>query len=266
MLEALSKASPLAALANDPIEGLLSNLTKLGSPLESLVSQFSNMKPVSELAGLQELAKTGTPLTPVQQGTLERLLASGSEAPVASTAVTSTDKKSGVKEPITIDDLKLTNATEQDKVDLKAALEYLQAKDAKGNYKSPTAVKLLEGLRDKGTTINFIHDGNDAFDNSTNTIDWDPRSGLELVDNKGNLTGGTQSAALGLIHEADHAVNLSKKIKSDSSPYHDNEEKRVITGSEKRIAKDLGEPIRTNHSGNPVTLGSSTEFIAVPKK
>jgi hypothetical protein len=253
------------------------------NPTGSLVSQFAGTAATSQLESLQALAKSGATLTSVEQGTLARLLdtelaqtkagttsTAGASATSSTTAASDTKASTKPKGPVTVEDLTLTNATAQDKADLKAALEYLQAKDSKGVSKSPDAVKLLEGLRDKGTTINFIHDGNDSYSPSTNTINWDPRSGLAIQDNKGNLTGGTQSAAIGLIHEADHAVNLQKKIttygsKDKSFPYGNSEEKRVITGTEKRIANALGEPIRVNHNGQPVTLGSSTEFTATPK-
>jgi hypothetical protein len=249
------------------------------NPYGSLVSQFAGTSAASQLEGLQALAKSGATLTAVEQGTLARLLdtelaqAKPGSTPATSSTTTVADTKAAAakpKGPVTVEDLKLSNATEQDKADLKAALEYLQAKDSKGVSKSPAAVKLLEGIRDKGTTINFIHDGNDAYFGSTNVIDWDPKSGLAIQDNKGNLTGGTQSAALGLVHEADHAVNGQKKVttysaKDKSFPYGNSEEKRVITGTEKRIANDLGEPTRVNHNGQPVTLGSSTDFTATPK-
>jgi hypothetical protein len=281
MIDSVSQFRSASASLGNPTDGLLSKLGAGNNALGSLVNQFASGTVTSQLESLQALAKSGATLTPVEQGTLARLVdndlaqakpgTSGTSATSATTA-TSDTKAAGSKPkgPVTVEDLKLTNATEQDKADLKAALEYLQAKDSKGAALSPTAVKLLEGIRDKGTTINFIHDGNDAYFDSTNTIDWDPKSGLAIQDNKGNLTGATQSAALGLIHEADHAVNLQKKItnydsKSKDFPYGNSEEKRVITGTEKRIAKDLGEPIRTNHNGQPVTLGTSTEFTAAPK-
>jgi hypothetical protein len=271
MVDSVSRASAFPSVASNLIDGLLAKFANGGGQGTGLLGQLGNRSPVSELQQLQDLAKAGATLTPVEQGTLDRLAAheflhAAKPTTTPSTVAATGEKKAETKGPVTIDDLKLSGATEQDKADLKVALEYLQATDAKGKPTSPTAVKLLEGIRDKGTTINFIHDGNDAFFDATNTIDWDPRSGLAIVDNKGNATGGTQSAALGLIHEADHAVNGLKKVKADTTPYENNEEKRVITGSEKRIAKDFGEPTRTNHFGTAVTLGSSTEFVAVPKK
>ena len=266
MVEAVSQSR--ASSSNSVGHGDTAN--RLGGDKNAsgnIASRLTTDTSVSQLQSLQAQAKSGAELSVVEQGNLARLEGADAPASVASATETAAAKPTG---PVTVADLNVTNATPQDIADLKAALEYLQRTDANGVAVSPTAVALLEGIRDKGTTINIVHDGGDAYTDSTNTIDWDPKSGLALADDAGNLTGAVQSAALGLAHEADHAVNLQSKITNYPStdpraPYGNSEEERVITGTENQIARDLGEPIRTNHGGQAVTLGTSTEFLAAPK-
>ncbi len=214
--------------------------------------------PLSERASLQLRADLGLPLSPVERGVLARLTdrSSAKAAPLAATAP-ATGTVKGAK---TAADFKLTNATARDVADLNAALKYLQATDAKGNAKSPTAVALLAKLP-AGTKINIIHNGNDSYNPRTNTINWDPRSGLAVSSGKGN-----QSAALGLAHEIDHKVGGLRNPKPTGDAYDNTEEKRVITGSETKIARELGEPTRTDHRGAAVTLGSSTAHTVAAQR
>lgn len=67
--------------------------------------------------------------------------------------------------------------------------------------------------------------------------------------------GGNQSPALGVLHEAAHALQwvsnpkqLAKDLASDPQ-YGLVEERRVITGVETMAAKKLGEDVRTDHGG-----------------
>jgi hypothetical protein len=216
--------------------------------------------PLSEHESLQLRADLGLPLTPVEQGMLARLndraAAGGAAATHAKQAAAAPKTVKGAK---TAADFKLTNANKQDTADLNAALAYLQGADAKGKANSPTAVALLAKVP-KGTKINIIHDGNDSYDPSTKTINWDPRSGLAVSSGKGN-----QSAALGLAHEIDHMVGGQKNPKPTGDAYDNTEEKRVITGSETKIAKELGEPTRNDHRGTAVTLKSSTAHTAIKR-
>jgi len=179
--------------------------------------------PVNEREVLQARADLGHTLSPVEQGNLARLNAAA--------------------KPKTVADFKLTHATAKDKADLNATLDYLQQKGADGKPLSPTAVKLLSQLP-KGFHINITHNGDDSYDPKTKTINWDPRSALEVSSG-----AGKQSAALGLIHEIDHAANGQRTPQPTGDGYENTEEKRVITGSETTIAHDLGEPTRTDHYG-----------------
>ena len=74
---------------------------------------------------------------------------------------------------------------------------------------------------------------------------WDPKSALKTAD------GGRQSPALGLAHEIDHALTnpiLSAiRLMIPAGKYENMEERRVINGSERAIARDIGEGTRNDH-------------------
>ena len=108
-------------------------------------------------------------------------------------------------------------------------------------------------------------DGKSKFDPNTNTISWNPTGGV-LTD-----LGIVLSPATVLNHEADHALQGIKnpeqkeRDKGTQNPqYDDEEENRVINGSERRTAEALGEigpgqNTRTTHSGQECkTLGPTT--------
>lgn len=100
----------------------------------------------------------------------------------------------------------------------------------------------------------------DYFNAASDVIVWDPHSALRTTG------GGRQSPALGLGHEVDHAVaprSLSRKLAgSPSRRYDDDEERRVITGSERHAAKVLGEGVRYDHRGDPYRVRSVTALTA----
>ncbi|MDP9017008.1 MAG: protein rhsD, partial [Candidatus Eremiobacteraeota bacterium] len=95
---------------------------------------------------------------------------------------------------------------------------------------------------------------NDSYDAVTRTIHWDPYSALRTT------SGGTQSPALGLGHEADHAiVNAGRAAPGWNTrvrAYDDLEEQRVIRGSEAHAARTLGESARHNHRGSTYRVAS----------
>lgn len=93
-----------------------------------------------------------------------------------------------------------------------------------------------------------VNDRNDDhFDPSSHTIAWDPHSALRTT------RGGSQSPALGLGHEAAHAVEAPRReaqLAARAVPKYDTaEERRVICGSERHAARTLGESIRYDHAG-----------------
>jgi hypothetical protein len=106
--------------------------------------------------------------------------------------------------------------------------------------------KLSASHRRFHLTIN--HRSDDHFDPNTNTIAWDPYSALRTT------RGGTQSPALGLGHELDHAVESPEqedKLNNRSVKKYDTlEERRVIRGSERHAARTLGEATRFDHRGS----------------
>ena len=80
------------------------------------------------------------------------------------------------------------------------------------------------------------------YDPSTKTIYWNPKLGIVTNENV------ALSPASALNHEADHAlqnVTKTKQSEKDRGSYDKNysnkEEKRVIQGSEQKVARQLGE-------------------------
>jgi hypothetical protein len=134
----------------------------------------------------------------------------------------------------------------------KAAKSYLS--------RDPVEAKLFKELerplygRTYHLTVN--HRNDDHFDPSDDEIAWDPYSALRTT------RGGSQSPALGLGHEVDHAVEdpaTAQRLRNTSDPRYDNaEERRVITGSETHAARTLGESVRYDHSGMTYRVASPT--------
>jgi RHS repeat-associated protein len=90
---------------------------------------------------------------------------------------------------------------------------------------------------------NYIKDG------GKHIVTWLSRKGIETTN------GGRQSAATGLEHEFDHAVNAiedpdhRRRVNTYNEQYDTEEEKRVIEGSETKNALLHGETIRKDHKG-----------------
>jgi hypothetical protein len=112
----------------------------------------------------------------------------------------------------------------------------------------------LEGARDRSYRLVVDSRNDDYFDPGSDTIGWDPHSALRTT------AGGRQSPALGLGHEVDHAVESRarerKYSERPSARYDTIEERRVITGSERRAATTLGESIRHDHAGRCYRVAS----------
>ena len=103
-------------------------------------------------------------------------------------------------------------------------------------------------------TITGNHHDDDDFDPNTHVIHWDPHSALRTA------AGGTQSPALGLGHEVDHAVHDGarewERSFTPDAHYDTAEERRVITGSERHAAQTLGEAVRHDHGGSTYRVAS----------
>ncbi len=262
-----------------------------GAGQNSLIRTNDMSAPNARLALLEGRAAQGQSLSPVEQGELARMkddlgrkdgfgdsiqdfidqIKKAIEEWAAKNNGTGPDKTEGpgktegttpsngtVKGAKTIDDFDLSGASEADRKEFAAMLEYLQRADANGKAISPTAVELLAKLP-KGQKVNINDQHDDSYNPRTKEINWDPRSALKV--------GGTdkyQSPALGFIHEVDHAVAMQKNPKPTGDGYDNTEEKRVITGSETQIAHDLGEPTRTDHYGEVIHVNSSTDHSDTP--
>ena len=129
---------------------------------------------------------------------------------------------------------------------------------------------MLKALNDSKNTyyISESADGNNSFDYKKRVISWSSQNGLKTTEEK------YLSPTTLLNHEIDHALEYDKspnsyikniKLYNDSHPdnlYNSPEEKRVITGSEQKTAKALGE-IRDNevtrieHGGKHVQMKST---------
>ena len=262
--------------------GNVSSPTVQTGPRHDVLTRSSDFSPANAAgadAALLERAERGAPLTPVEQGQIARMFDQGGAAAAGAVAagVAGAAAAAGAGAGAVIGaaagaavgaavgsaaagaaegpkvrtaaDFTITGANKQDIADLNAALKYLS--------KSPTAQALLDKLP-AGSKLEIVHDGGDQYDPNNQTISWDPRSGLAVSSGK-----GTQSAAMGLIHEVDHQVAGLANPKPTGDGYHNTEEKRVITGSEAKIAKDLHEPIRTDHGGSTVVMKSSTAHTHV---
>ena len=115
----------------------------------------------------------------------------------------------------------------------------------------------LEGSPSRTFTLRADARNNDRFDPNDDTIWWDPTSALRTT------TGGTQSPALGLGHEIDHAVERPAREQQLAARcagrYDTAEEERVIRGSEAHAARTLGEATRRNHDGTCFRVATPTE-------
>jgi len=146
------------------------------------------------------------------------------------------------------------DATEEQKKAYNEAIEYLQS--------SETAESLIGGLEktEEVITIEFIDNHEDSYNFATNTVEWDPSSGLE-VGRKGKI----QTPASGLAHEFGHAEqdldgrfegidlrNISERLKIEAEN---------LINTENPIARQLGEPRRghyLDHQGAVRTRGPTS--------
>jgi hypothetical protein len=128
------------------------------------------------------------------------------------------------------------NATAQQEEEYEKAIAYLKT--------SETGRKLIEILETSSEvfTIAFVDCNNMGYDDVNNIIYFDRNSGLVLGDGK-----SVQSAALGLIHEMAHAAQDLEGLYSNPYVNRDMREKWNLEIYETPIAKELGEPTRSNY-------------------
>ena len=114
---------------------------------------------------------------------------------------------------------------------------------------------LIKAVTDSEISINVQETDNSShaqFENRIATVFWNPNYGIITT------TGGHQSPATILDHEFDHSLDAisngwinehNKRSKTRDLRYENKEERRVITGSERRNVKILKESIRYDHYG-----------------
>jgi len=121
-----------------------------------------------------------------------------------------------------------------------AAFAYL-ARDAHARH----AIEDIERSRTPHR-IAIDHHGRDAYLPWSRTIVWDPHSAMRAGSAR-------QSPALGLLHELDHAVEppraFDRLVKTRDASYDNAEERRVVTGLERHVARTLHEAVRYDHRG-----------------
>ena len=139
--------------------------------------------------------------------------------------------------------------------DFEAAVRYLS--------RDPVERALFGRLEnaEQHVTLTTNRNNEDYYNPNTHAIHWDPHSALRTAG------GGTQSPALGLGHEVDHAVHdgprewqrsLTRDARFDTA-----EERRVITGSERHAARTLGEAVRSDHGGSTYRVDRPTAMSLV---
>ncbi len=145
------------------------------------------------------------------------------------------------------------NGTKQDNIDYATARLYL--------IQDSVMADIFYNLQRSHTTyIIHILTGDNCNNHSIdNHIYWNPHCGLRCTGT------GRQSPALALGHELDHASHPRKNLWFDFSDYDNQEERRVIEGSESHAAHTLGEGIRHDHRGESVPGLASPTTIPLPR-
>jgi hypothetical protein len=132
-----------------------------------------------------------------------------------------------------------------DKKDYLQAVRYLS--------KDKQAAATIRELETTPEHVKLTTNKNDDDSYKNRNINWDPKSGLEVKD-------GTQSPALGLLHEMGHALNDLKGTTdlTKDSKFDLKEERNVIEGLENPAARTLKEPTRNDHGGKAVRVKDVT--------
>jgi hypothetical protein len=134
--------------------------------------------------------------------------------------------------------------------DFDAAVKYL----SRDPVERALFARLESGKQHVSLTTN--RNNEDYYDPNTHAIHWDPHSALRTSG------GGTQSPALGLGHEVDHAVHDGprewQRSLTPDAQFDTAEERRVIAGSERHAARTLGEAVRSDHGGSTYRVDRPT--------
>ncbi len=148
---------------------------------------------------------------------------------------------------------------------------------AVGYLREAKVAKAIDELNDRREVvwISEITTDEVQFDPSDRRhvrIDWNPTVGLDVrrwpqstMYDTNSRGCGIQTPALGLLHEAAHALGYFKGIFTAATEervtgdlYGNREERRVITQIETPAARILDEPLRYYHGGTPVRVHCPT--------
>jgi len=130
---------------------------------------------------------------------------------------------------------------------------------------SETAQGLIDGLVNDNDFLVVI----DYSDGSTETNGNGPY--VEFNNTSGKIVDdGTQSPAIGLVHELGHRENL-RKSESQTRKRHETPDPKFDTKEEKKVITEIEQPVvdelnkngnnegrRDNHRGTPVKVDCST--------
>ncbi|OWV06178.1 RHS repeat-associated core domain-containing protein [Fibrobacter sp. UWH3] len=144
------------------------------------------------------------------------------------------------------------------KNEFSTAIQYLNKGGVSGTFawlqKRPEKIYIAKAANGEGSTIDYDDDMKAIV------INWNPNEALVFPE-------GTQSPALGVLHEGFHAKGFlknpslyMKRFLENDDQYDNKEERRVIEGPESWAAEKLGESIRFNHGGEPVYVEHSDEL------
>ncbi|WP_176421980.1 RHS repeat domain-containing protein [Fibrobacter sp. UWH1] len=144
------------------------------------------------------------------------------------------------------------------KNEFSTAIQYLNKGGVSGTFawlqKRPEKIYIAKAANGEGSTIDY-----DDYMKAI-VINWNPNEALVFPE-------GTQSPALGVLHEGIHAKGFlknpslyMKRLLENDDQYDNKEERRVIEGPESWAAEKLGESIRFNHGGEPVYVEHSDEL------
>jgi hypothetical protein len=134
---------------------------------------------------------------------------------------------------------------------------------------------------DKDVPIITFSEFNGFFAPSQNAIYWNPTfalittrsAGPGSVVNDNSSNNALMSPAMVLLHEMSHAyqynynpTQYNADVINPHGRYDNTEEFRVISGIELRVARQLGEPTRTNHSAHDPSNGYQNWRVSDPTR
>ncbi|MCX8020820.1 MAG: RHS repeat-associated core domain-containing protein [Chitinophagaceae bacterium] len=133
-------------------------------------------------------------------------------------------------------------------LDTKASLDYIQTNDADKN--SMDGKSIVKEIQQSSTKLKIFKGSISLFVPKSNSISFDNEHGHRFVDEKTGKVVGSQSAALGLLHEMGHFYREKFHgvyIPAKQMKERFEEENNVVRFFEAPAARKLGEFIRTSY-------------------